>query len=121
MGRGVAVLYVTDPSAVEVAELKPHLGGAPLLLVTSAFTREELYDWESVIQDRARSRSLHGAFNVGFVTVDWEESGAFCSDAPYLLIELYPDSHDADLATLLAGIPPELVVVRLVDAFPTDF
>jgi len=118
---GTAVLYVTDPSLVDVEALEPYLGGAPLTLVWSKYSRDQFLEWESLAQRRMQTQRIYGAFNFRVVAHIWEGSGRSCSETPYLLFEVYPDSHDADLTRITAGIPPEVVVTRLVYAVPTDY
>jgi hypothetical protein len=116
---GTAVLYVTEPPAVDVEALERHLGGAPLTLIWSRYSRDQFLEWESLVQRRMQTQRIFGAFNFRVVAPSWEPSG--CSEAPYFLFELYPDSHDVDLTEVLDGVPPEVVVVRLVYSVPTDF
>lgn len=116
---GTAVLYVTDPSVVDVESLEPHLDGAPLTLALSRYSRDQLLEWESLVQRRMQTQRIFGAFNFRVVAPSWEPFG--CSEAPYLLFELYPDSHDVDLTEVLDGVPPEVVVIRPVYSAPTDF
>jgi hypothetical protein len=108
--QGVYVLYVTDPSGVDLELLEPHLHGAPLRLVTSAYSRDQLNAWwDQILVGITRDALVVDANNT-LIDPGFPESGAFCSQTGYYFdIVLYPESHDADLTQIFAGITSDLI------------
>jgi hypothetical protein len=116
---GMYYVYVSDAGSLNPAAARRALAGAPLTVVGVGHTRDEFAMWERQARDVLLDVSAQFAANTTIVMPDRQRGDALCSPTgPYLLIEIYEDEPGLDFAALLAGIPPDLVVIKVGGAEP---